>query len=171
MHGHHRGCWWPSTYRMLGHQQARHWLEIRYVFFWPTLSNYGRWDLAKPATLRSSNWPSFSQTTFSNAFSWMKSSVFWLEFHWSSLKGPIDNLSALVQVIAWRRTGDKPLPEPMLAEFSAAHMRHKGEMGFRQVWLLHKTLLLVARGRPGADTNREKNPKQGRYFIWSYTTI
>ena len=29
-------------------------------------------------------------------------------------KGPIDNTSALVQVKAWHRTGDKPLPEPML---------------------------------------------------------
>ena len=29
-------------------------------------------------------------------------------------KGPVDNLAALVQVIAWRRTGDKPLPEPRL---------------------------------------------------------
>ena len=26
-------------------------------------------------------------------------------------KGPIDNKSALVQIMAWRRTGDKPLPE------------------------------------------------------------
>ena len=29
-------------------------------------------------------------------------------------KGPINNKSALVQVMAWRRTGDKPLPEPIL---------------------------------------------------------
>ena len=29
-------------------------------------------------------------------------------------KGPIDNKSALVQVMAWRRRGDKPLPGPML---------------------------------------------------------
>ena len=29
-------------------------------------------------------------------------------------KGPIDNNAALVQVMAWRRTGDKPLPEPKL---------------------------------------------------------
>ena len=28
-------------------------------------------------------------------------------------KGPIDNKSALAQVMAWRRTGNKPLPEPM----------------------------------------------------------
>ena len=30
-------------------------------------------------------------------------------------RGPIDNTQALVQVKAWRRTGDKPLPEPMMA--------------------------------------------------------
>ena len=35
-------------------------------------------------------------------------------------KGPIDNKSALVQVMAWRRTGDKLLPEAMIAEFTDA---------------------------------------------------
>ena len=29
-------------------------------------------------------------------------------------RSPIDNKPALVQIMAWRRTGDKPLPEPML---------------------------------------------------------
>ena len=29
-------------------------------------------------------------------------------------KIPIDNKLALVQVTAWRRTGDKPLSEPMM---------------------------------------------------------
>ena len=28
-------------------------------------------------------------------------------------KGPIDNKLALVQIMAWRRTGGKPLPEGM----------------------------------------------------------
>ena len=28
-------------------------------------------------------------------------------------KGPIDSRAALVQVMAWRQTGDKPLSEPM----------------------------------------------------------
>ena len=37
---------------------------------------------------------------------------------------PIDNKPALVQVMAWRRTGDKPLPEPMLTQFTDAYMRH-----------------------------------------------
>ena len=30
------------------------------------------------------------------------------------LKGPIDNIPALVQIKAWRRSGDKPLSEPMM---------------------------------------------------------
>ena len=29
-------------------------------------------------------------------------------------KGPIDNIPALVQIMAWRRLGDKPLYEPMM---------------------------------------------------------
>ena len=38
-------------------------------------------------------------------------------------KDPIGNKSALVQVVAWCRTGDKPLPEAMMAHFSDAYMR------------------------------------------------
>ena len=30
-------------------------------------------------------------------------------------RSPINNKPALVQVLAWRRIGDKPLPEPMMA--------------------------------------------------------
>ena len=30
-------------------------------------------------------------------------------------RSPIDNKPDLVKVTAWRRTGDKPLPEPMLS--------------------------------------------------------
>ena len=32
-------------------------------------------------------------------------------------KGPIDSKAALDQVMAWRRTGEKSLPEPMLTQF------------------------------------------------------
>ena len=38
-------------------------------------------------------------------------------------KGPIDNKSALVQVMAWRRTGDEPLSEAMMIQFNDAYMR------------------------------------------------
>ena len=39
-------------------------------------------------------------------------------------KGPINNKPALVQLMAWRQTGDMPLPEPMLTQFSDAYMLH-----------------------------------------------
>ena len=43
-------------------------------------------------------------------------------------EGVIDNKSALVHVMAWRRAGDKLLPEPRLTWFTDAYMRHSGEM-------------------------------------------
>ena len=39
-------------------------------------------------------------------------------------RSPIDNEPALVQVMAWRLLGAKPLPEPMMTEFIDANMRH-----------------------------------------------
>ena len=39
-------------------------------------------------------------------------------------KGPIDNKWALFQVMDWRRTGDKPLSETMLTQYTDAYMRH-----------------------------------------------
>ena len=35
---------------------------------------------------------------------------------------PIDNRSALVQVMAWHQTGAKPLPEPMMTQFTDVYM-------------------------------------------------
>ena len=69
--------------------------------------NLTHWGRDKMAAL--------SQTTRSNAFSWMKM----LEFRLFSLKfvhkGSINNIPALVQIMAGRRPGDKPLSEPMVA--------------------------------------------------------
>ena len=39
-------------------------------------------------------------------------------------KGPIDDNSALVQVMAWRWTGEKLLHEPMLTQFTDAYIPH-----------------------------------------------
>ena len=55
------------------------------------------------------------QTTFSEAF-------FFNENVWISIKispksvpkSPVNNISALVQVMAWRRPGDNPLSETMM---------------------------------------------------------
>ena len=39
-------------------------------------------------------------------------------------KGPVNNIPALVQLMAWHRIGDKPLPEAMLTWFTDAYMLH-----------------------------------------------
>ena len=53
----------------------------------------------------------FSQTTFSNVFS----SVKCLNFDYNFVpKSPINNILALVQIMAWRGPRDKPFSEPMM---------------------------------------------------------
>ena len=37
-------------------------------------------------------------------------------------KGPIDNIPALVQIMAWRRPGDKPFSEPMMVNLLILHL-------------------------------------------------
>ena len=56
------------------------------------------------------------QTKYSNAFAAVKM----YEFRCTEIslrfvpKGPINNILALVQIMAWYRLGDKPLSEPMM---------------------------------------------------------
>ena len=63
-------------------------------------------------------------------------------------KGAIDNKSSLVQVMAWRQIGDKPLHEPMMTQFNDAYMCHQASMnsavslGKRQ--RKHQSLTLLA---------------------------
>ena len=40
------------------------------------------------------------------------------------------NMSALVQIMAWRKRGNKPLLEPMLAYFTDTYMRHSAAMSW-----------------------------------------
>ena len=49
----------------------------------------------------------------------------------SVLKYPIENKSALVQVITWRQT-DKVLPESMMVQFCDAIRRHQATMTAQQ---------------------------------------
>ena len=59
-------------------------------------------------------WSPFTKKKISNAFSWMKMYQFRLRFHWNLVPNrPINNIPALVQIMAWRRPGDKPLSELM----------------------------------------------------------
>ena len=57
------------------------------------------------------------QTTFSNAFYSMKMYEFNLKFHWSLfLRVQLTISQHLVQIMAWRRPGDKPLSGPMMVK-------------------------------------------------------
>ena len=42
----------------------------------------------------------------------------------------INNISGLVKVMAWRRSSDKPLSEPMMVWFTDAYMRHPASVSF-----------------------------------------
>ena len=56
--------------------------------------------------------------------------VFRFEFHCRlSLRFHLTTGQDFVQVMAWRQTGAKPLPEPTLTQFIDAYLRHYGEMG------------------------------------------
>ena len=66
-----------------------------------------------------------SQATFSSTFSWMRTLEFRFNFRiFFSPKSPIDNRSALVQVMARRLFGAKPLPETMLTQFTDVNTGH-----------------------------------------------
>ena len=66
--------------------------------------------------------------TFSNVFSWTKPFYFDLNITEICSQGEINNNPALVQIVVWRRTGDKPVSEPMMAPGTDAHMRHSASM-------------------------------------------
>ena len=51
------------------------------------------------------------QTEFLNAFSWMKMYKIHLKF---VPKSPINNIPALVQIMAWHRSSDEPLSQPII---------------------------------------------------------
>ena len=75
-----------------------------------------------------------SQTIFSDAFSWMK--IFFILIKISLkfvLKGPIENIPALVYIMAWRRIGNKPLSEPIQTRSTDAYMQHYGKMELRNI--------------------------------------
>ena len=65
-----------------------------------------------------------SKRIFLNENIWISNKIYLKCVPW----GLIDNMSALVQIMAWRRPGDKPSSKPMLIQFTDAYMRLSGEM-------------------------------------------
>ena len=97
LHRQYHGCWWPGDARSQG--------MLRQMC-------YGL-NTLRPRQ----NGHHFPEDIFK--------CIFWKENVWISInfslkfvpKGSISNIPALVQIMAWRRLGDKPLSEPMLTYF------------------------------------------------------
>ena len=67
------------------------------------------------------------QTTFSNALYLIKDILISINISLKLVpKGQIHNISALVNIMAWHRLGDKPLPGPI--KFTEAYMRNSASM-------------------------------------------
>ena len=107
--GKHLKCW---HYQNDGLKVISRWVQgvVGLMNLWPlvrlwvVLTHWGRDKMA-----------AIFQTTFSNAFSWMKMFKFRLRFHWSLFpRVQLTIFQALVQIMAWHRPGDKPLSEPMM---------------------------------------------------------
>ena len=50
-----------------------------------------------------------------------------------AFRSSIDNKPALVQVMAWRRIGDKPLSEPMLTQFTDIYAALGGDESINHI--------------------------------------
>ena len=85
-----------------------------------------------------------SQTTFSNENVWISIKVS-LKF---VPKGTINNIPALVQIRAWRRSGDKPLSEPMLVSLPT-HICVTRPQWVNWVWLTKPRIPNWCRDQPG----------------------
>ena len=112
---------------------------IRAVFLWPWVVRANRGHahcifvcVLNPCRTQSlTNLPldkmaAISHTTCSNAFSWKNENIWTSNI--ISLKyvpwGSIDNMSALVHIMAWCHPGNKPLSEPMLTWITDTYMQH-----------------------------------------------
>ena len=101
------------------------------------------------------------------------------------LKGPINNIPALVQIMAWRRPGDKPLSEPMMVNLPT-HIcvsRPQWVNADSRFWLIHDcdtylTYYVISIKechwrRHNGDPDRQLLPMTSRYYRVSlcYTMI
>ena len=78
-----------------------------------------------------------SQMIFSDAFLWMNFFCILIKISLKFvLRSLIDNNPTLVNIVAWRRIGNKPLCEPMVTLFNNAFMHHQGRWAKMQLLLL-----------------------------------
>ena len=65
------------------------------------------------------------QTTLSNTFFLIENDRISIKILLKFVpRGQINNITALVEIMAWCRSGNEPLCQPMMAQFTYAYMRH-----------------------------------------------
>ena len=82
----------------------------------------------------------FFDAIFSNAFSWMKMFKFRLRFQWILLRERINNIPALVQIMALHRRGEKTLSEPMIV-----YWRIYASLGLNELALINLVRFIIMR--------------------------
>ena len=101
------------------HAQAKTWHKIWMTGLNPTNNNtlFYVWHYSW------TKWPPFRRRYFQMHFHEWK--VFYFDSNLLRFvsKAPMDNKSVLVQVMVWRRTGDKSLSEAVPTQFTDAYMR------------------------------------------------
>ena len=62
-------------------------------------------------------------------------------------QGPINNKSALIQLMAWCGTGDKPLSEPVTMQFTDEHIRYNASVNWHTMgsWVWSAMMMLSQR--------------------------
>ena len=92
------------------------WIKIIFIEYilWGVSTIESTFDIANMVKIATVKGVPTNNEVFQSIFL-MKIFLFWLKFHWSLPKGPDDDKPALVQIMAWRRTDDTPLSEPMMA--------------------------------------------------------
>ena len=157
-------CFWRSSVKFQGHsakKNRRFWPKLGFLDrkidnlnpIWVRL--LGRSQLSNPSDLPCFNTLRPRQDGRHFADDVLKC-IFMNENVWISLKiplkfvprGPINNIPALVQIMAWRRPGDRPLSEPMLV-FVPTHIcvtrpQWVNPLGFFEVLLSTFTVFLAA---------------------------
>ena len=68
-------------------------------------------------------------------------------------KGPIDNVPALVQIMAWHRIGDKPLSEPMMSWDADAYKQYYTILFYQCYFLQNSHYTHPIAQRWGEDVN------------------
>ena len=84
--------------------------------------------------------------------------------------GLIDNKLSIIQIIAWQRSGNKPLSEPMMTFFNDAHKFHSGSIAVTSYWAQWRLKSPASRlsTQPFVQAQIKENIKAPRYWhLWA----